>query len=162
MPLIVATDSVGHQRLIAKHSIVCPRYSGDKIPGVGLSLTLQVVLSATEIPHEIAHIHIANLITKEIAHVLHKSGSRQSTRSAFTRSRVGHHHKVAISIDSIRDLNAVHILGSHAGPSFVGIDVRRAEDARQDHVEFGSHDIFIVVVVEEIAVATTLKQRGIR
>ena len=73
---ILRTEVLGEERLVAKACIVDKGDTGDPVAGIELTLLVEhIVLTPHEVPHEITHVHVDQLVVEEIGKVLRVGGS---------------------------------------------------------------------------------------
>ncbi len=69
VPLVALAEFVGQRRLVAQTRIVDKRYARNPVAQMRLTVALDIVLAAGEIPHEISPVHMIELIIDKITQV---------------------------------------------------------------------------------------------
>ena len=72
---LVVLQLVGQQRLVAEEVVVDERETGEDIAFLTLAIALYVVLTAYEVPEEVAPVHIVALVGDEELHVVPEAGN---------------------------------------------------------------------------------------
>ena len=111
----IVLQIVGQFALIAQSCIVDKRNSRNPIAVFQLTIALNIVLSASEIPHEVTPIHEVALIGKEETNVLHLCRNL---------------HRHGFSATIIRNIRAVDT----AHPVFIGLCMRLIVHTWEEHV----------------------------
>ncbi len=106
-----------------------------------LPLRRHVVLTSREVPHQIAQIHIADLIRHQPLQVLQHRGAprhRIATHSVAVHPR----HRIPVGIESLRHVHPLHRRGVHPDPRGVAVEVERGGPghSREQHVELRSRN----------------------
>ena len=137
--LVALAVGVGEEALVTEAGIVDEGYARNPVAVVDLAVALDVVLTTGEIPHEIAPVHVVELVDEEEA-------------EAFAHGRLD-------GVDRLKHFAVVDIAGSADGlalesadPVGVGGGVGSAVDAWEEHIELGSHDIVLLVACDFIVV----------
>ena len=111
----VGLQVVGQLALVAQTHVVEPRETGYPVAVLQLAVALQVVLSAGEVPHEVAPIHEVALVREEEPEVFHLCGHLHADILAAT------------VVGNGLAFNTAH-------PAFVGLGVLRTVHAGEKHV----------------------------
>ena len=106
---------------------------------VNLAVALDVVLAAGEIPHEIAPVHVVELINEEELQVFSESGFCLGL--GLERIAVG------INVDGCVDRHS-----AHPDPVGVSLSVESAVDAREEHVELRRHHVVFLMARHHVFV----------
>ncbi len=69
MTLVALAELVGQERLVAKAGVVNQRNPRNPVAKMRLAVALYVVLSSGKIPHEVAPVHMVELVVEEIPQV---------------------------------------------------------------------------------------------
>ena len=72
--LVAAAKLVGQQALVAQALVVDGRDAGYPVAQVRLAVALEVVLTAGEIPHEVAPVHVGKLVVEEVSQIGAEAG----------------------------------------------------------------------------------------
>ena len=106
---------------------------------VHLTVALYIVLTTGKVPHEIAPVHVVELISEEELQVL--SHSRLDGKTLLKRIPLG------ILIEC-----SVYRLATHTDPINVSLWMRRrrAVYSREEHIELGSHLVLLLMSGEDV------------
>ena len=130
------------KRLIAQHSVINKRNTGDPVAFRDLAVGLQVVLPSDEIPHEIAPVHEINLIPEEETKV-------------FSESR-------AIIRFLLSAVFITHAFAFYIRPLFVGLNMAslRGIHAREEHAELLHIDVIGLITGNRVVIFFSLYFRS--
>ena len=122
----IIDNIVRHILLRADQYLVDKRNTGDPVTVQHFAISLDIVLTAGEVPHEVAPVHKVQLVGEEITQVF--------------RKRRFHH---ALDLAAIVVL---HRLAFHLRPFLIGLDMARitAEHTREEHIQLVY--IFIILI----------------
>ena len=110
MAFVVLAKVIGQQALVAQTRVVYERYARNPVARIKLAAQIHhVVLATGKVPHEVAHIHVVELIAHEIFQVVVLGGSeRRLGREGV--DVVAHRHRLAVQIQ-LRHFVAVGVNG---------------------------------------------------
>ena len=134
---------VGQEALVTQARIVDEGDSRNPVATVGLAVAGDIVLTAGEIPHEIAPVHVVELVGEEVTHILRERGLLQ----------LGSLQGIALGIHQHRSIHRGDVGLLNAGPLHIARRMRscRAIHAREEHT--WCHHVVLVAEVFGIAVS---------
>ena len=171
---VVLAVLVGQLLLVAQAGVVDGGDAADPVAQVRLAVAAHIVLAAGEVPHEVAPVHVVELVVEEVAQVNHKPGLphlgdvlaaiaqgtlRDVRRVVYVGAQLVFKDDAgAVYLRTVGPLPA-HILGYGAhvgvlvlGPAVVALLLVRGVHTGEEHLEVGSVLVLRVVLLKDILV----------
>ena len=142
VPLVTFAEVAWQQRLVAESRVVDKRDTRNPVAVSDFAGTLDIVLPTHKIPHKVAPIHVIELVVEEESEVLEESGLGEIL--AVDRLPFG--------IDASNHLHLVEVGLGDTEPFHIERLVAFAVQAREKHIQLGSHHIVLLIAVEMVEI----------
>ena len=127
--------------MVAQTGIVDEGYARDPVAVVHLAIALDVVLASGKVPHEVAPIHVVELVVDEEVEVFGKGG--------LVHQLLLYRIAVAVDIDCGFDRRTL-ISGPIAVLSWVAVEI--VVDTGEEHIELRSHGVGLLAACHGVGV----------